>query len=93
MAAHTISNWANSETADEQHTQDEHCCLNEDDQCVQCGVSHAGQCEDCGGRGFHRSWCESLKATMTLPAISMSALINESASLAEWYADHFVAGL
>lgn len=42
------------------HTCDEDCWPHMDFdrwQCRVCGVSHAVECQDCGGCGFHRAHC------------------------------------
>lgn len=39
------------------HNQDTDCTLDDDLQCVVCGVSHSGVCPSCGGRGFHLPTC------------------------------------
>jgi hypothetical protein len=39
------------------HTKDSHCHLDADDNCTECGVSHADECHDCAGRGFHEPAC------------------------------------
>jgi hypothetical protein len=39
------------------HNADEDCTLGPDDCCKVCGVYHGDPCQDCGGRGFHRSGC------------------------------------
>ena len=46
--------------AEREHTRDEDCTLDSDEFCVECGVSHAETCTDCGGRGFHRDGCPEL---------------------------------
>ncbi len=38
------------------HTQDEDCTLDASQECA-CGVSHAEQCRECSGRGYHRVAC------------------------------------
>ncbi len=46
------------------HEHDEECALFiVDGACTVCGVSHAVECTECGGRGFHRGRCARSDAT------------------------------
>lgn len=44
---------------DAPHLRDKDCApyLNDDEQCAKCRVSHSSECDECGGRGFHRASC------------------------------------
>jgi len=45
------------------HTQDSDCVLDEQSQCVMCGVDHSGPpCEQCQGKGFHNPICPQLES-------------------------------
>jgi hypothetical protein len=43
------------------HTTDADCTLDDDDQCIRCGVSHTCTCPSCGGRGFHKDACPEIE--------------------------------
>lgn len=42
----------------EDHTRDEHCCLNADEVCMVCGVDHSGDpCPVCHTKAYHLEGC------------------------------------
>jgi hypothetical protein len=43
------------------HEKDSDCTLDDDLQCTVCGVSHVGECTECGGHGFHNSFCPDIQ--------------------------------
>ena len=58
----------------EMHRCDADCApyLDTDDQCVVCGVSHTGDCLECGGRGFHAPGCSDNDETAHLHSTALS---------------------
>jgi hypothetical protein len=53
------------------HTIDAHCApyIDDSDACTVCGVDHSGQCDACGGRGFHAPGCRDAEEAIDLAAI------------------------
>jgi len=69
------------------HTQDSDCVLDEQSQCVMCGVDHsADPCASCLGRAFHVAGCPNSDETVDNDDILLSALntfIDSAAKLSE----------
>jgi hypothetical protein len=41
-----------------EHTRDEDCVLDKNQECIICHVDHSSVCYQCGGHGFHKENCE-----------------------------------